>query len=117
MIHNVIIGLSVFGLATPNLIKPGFQLPEFCLIKCKILHVFRKLPVKIREKILDIMGVQPAELCREVHKIHIFTHIRWEMTGYHIRCRVKDNSFTWATPEMLRTTYALPTAFRIFLDE
>lgn len=65
----------------------------------------------------EALGVQPAELCREVHKIHIFTHIRWEMTGYHIRCRVKDNSFTWATPEMLRTTYALPTAFRIFLDE
>lgn len=62
-------------------------------------------------------GVQPAELCREVHKTHIFTHIRWEMTGYHILCRVKDNRFTWVTREEMENTYALPTAFRIFLEE
>lgn len=62
-------------------------------------------------------GVQPTELCREVHKTHIFTHIRWEMTGYHIQCRTRDSRFVWATPEALQTVYALPTAFRIFLEE
>lgn len=62
-------------------------------------------------------GAHPQELCREMHKTHIFTHIRWEMTGYHIQCSVKDNHFIWASPEDLQTTYALPTAFRIFLEE
>lgn len=62
-------------------------------------------------------GVQPTELCREVHKTHIFTHIRWEMTGYHILCKVKYSHFTWASREELENTYALPTAFRIFLEE
>lgn len=62
-------------------------------------------------------GVQPTELCREVHKTHVFTHIRWEMTGYHMLCNVRDNRFTWATREELENIYALPTAFRIFLEE
>ncbi len=61
-------------------------------------------------------GVKPLELLREVHKTHIFTHIRWDMVGYHILCGVKSDDFTWATLEQLQTTYALPTAFRIFLE-
>ena len=62
-------------------------------------------------------GVRPTELLRETHKTHIFTHIRWEMVGYHIRCREKSGNFIWATPEELQSAYALPTAFRIFLDD
>ncbi|HIU35861.1 MAG TPA: A/G-specific adenine glycosylase [Candidatus Fimenecus excrementigallinarum] len=65
----------------------------------------------------ESFGVKPIELLRETHKTHIFTHIRWEMVGYHIRCREKNGIFLWATPEELRSTYALPTAFRIFLDD
>lgn len=61
-------------------------------------------------------GVQPSELCREVHKSHIFTHIVWDMVGYHIRCSVKSDAFTWAYPSALAETYALPTAFRQFLE-
>lgn len=62
-------------------------------------------------------GVKPTELLKEVHKTHIFTHIIWDMVGYHIACSVKSKNFTWATAEELKTTYALPTAFRIFLEE
>ena len=39
------------------------------------------------------------------------------MVGYHILCSVKADGFIWATPQELETTYALPTAFRIFLEE
>ena len=63
------------------------------------------------------LGVRPTELLRETHKTHIFTHIRWEMVGYHIRCREKSGNFLWAAPEELQSAYALPTAFRIFLDD
>lgn len=65
----------------------------------------------------ESFGVKPIELLRETHKTHIFTHIRWEMVGYHIRCREKSGVFLWATPEELQSAYALPTAFRIFLDD
>ena len=65
----------------------------------------------------ESFGVKPIELLRETHKTHIFTHIRWEMVGYHIRCREKSEVFLWATPEELQSAYALPTAFRIFLDD
>lgn len=62
-------------------------------------------------------GVQPAELCREAHKTHIFTHLKWEMVCYHIKCAATAAPFTWATKEELNGLYALPTAFRIFLEE
>ena len=62
-------------------------------------------------------GAEPIELLKETHKVHIFTHIRWEMVGYHILCKEKCGRFLWATRKELESTYALPTAFRIFLDE
>ncbi|MGN0519437.1 MAG: A/G-specific adenine glycosylase [Candidatus Fimenecus sp.] len=67
-------------------------------------------------KTAESFGAKPVELTKEVHKTHIFTHIVWDMVGYHIRCSVKADSFIWATPQELQTTYALPTAFRIFLE-
>lgn len=68
-------------------------------------------------KVAEEFGLKPTELLKEVHKTHIFTHIIWDMVGYQISCSVKSNSFTWVTAEELHTTYALPTAFRIFLEE
>ena len=61
------------------------------------------------------MGVRPTELVSETHRTHIFTHIRWEMTGFCIRCAEMPPAFTWASPEELAGRYALPTAFRQFL--
>ena len=66
-------------------------------------------------KTAEAFGAKPLELQKEVHKTHIFTHIVWDMVGYHILCSVKADGFIWATPQELETTYALPTAFRIFL--
>lgn len=68
-------------------------------------------------KTAEAFGAKPLELQKEVHKTHIFTHIVWDMVGYHILCSVKADGFIWATPQELETTYALPTAFRIFLEE
>ena len=61
-------------------------------------------------------GVQPTELCRSLQRTHIFTHIRWEMVGYHILCARAAEGFTWASLQEIRERYALPTAFRQFLD-
>jgi len=62
------------------------------------------------------MGVRPLELVMELHREHIFTHIRWNMTAYRIRCGEAPERFTWASPGELREKYALPTAFRQFLE-
>ena len=64
----------------------------------------------------EALGLHPAELQRELHRVHIFTHVRWEMTGYVIRCREEAADFVWAGEAELRERYALPTAFRQFLD-
>lgn len=61
-------------------------------------------------------GTAPSEMVKELHKTHIFTHIKWEMTGYHIRCAAESAEFIWTAPEKLTEAYALPTAFRIFLE-
>ncbi|MBQ5390583.1 MAG: A/G-specific adenine glycosylase [Clostridia bacterium] len=61
-------------------------------------------------------GVRPTAIVRELHREHIFTHIRWDMVCYHLRCALQDDRFVWASPEALETRYALPTAFRKFLE-
>lgn len=61
-------------------------------------------------------GVQPVELCKQMHRVHIFTHIKWQMTCYHILCAERSPDFVWATEQEIQTTYALPTAFRMFFE-
>ena len=62
-------------------------------------------------------GCEPHDLLSVRQKKHIFTHITWEMTGFDLRCGREDPRFVWAAPENLEKEYALPTAFRQFLEE
>lgn len=62
-------------------------------------------------------GVCPTAILREIHRAHIFTHIRWEMTCFVIDCGAMPNCFTWAAAEEIGRRYALPTAYRQFLSE
>ena len=62
-------------------------------------------------------GCEPHDILSQRHKKHIFTHITWELEGFDITCGREDPRFVWATPEELQTKYALPTAFRQFLEE
>lgn len=39
------------------------------------------------------------------------------MTGYVLDCAERPERFTWADAAALAETYALPTAFRMFLEE
>ena len=64
----------------------------------------------------EAIGATPITILRELHREHIFTHIRWEMTCYHLRCLSQSDAFTWATEDDVAKTYALPTAFRKFLE-
>ena len=62
---------------------------------------------------LNLWGIEPEEILRSSDKIHIFTHIQWNMHGWYIRCS-NTNSFVWAKEHELDDVYALPTAFRQF---
>lgn len=79
-------------------------------------NVSGKMNVEQALHTADSFGVHPAELCRQFHRIHVFTHIKWEMTCYHILCTEKSSDFVWATAQEIQTSYALPTAFRICFE-
>ncbi len=63
------------------------------------------------------LGAKPYEVISRVEKQHIFTHIRWEMLGYTLLCRACPENFVWASEEEITEQYALPTAFRQFLEQ
>jgi A/G-specific adenine glycosylase len=58
-------------------------------------------------------GIHPTALTREVEKTHIFTHVEWQMRAFYIACAEPAPQFQWHEPKQV----ALPTAFRIFLDQ
>ncbi len=49
---------------------------------------------------------------------HIFTHVEWHMTGYLIEVGPSQaqEGLVWATAEEVRTRYALPSAFKAFME-
>ena len=62
-------------------------------------------------------GLHPRRILRSAERSHLFTHVEWKMRCWYLECAAQDDSFVWARPEELREVYALPTAFRMFLDE
>ena len=76
-------------------------------------HVPGTLDAEAALEQLNLWGIQPQELLRSSDKIHIFTHIQWNMHGWYIRCK-NTASFVWAKERELDDIYALPTAFRQF---
>lgn len=48
---------------------------------------------------------------------HIFSHVEWHMRGFRVECDRKCEGFLWVSPEELKTVYALPSAFRLFLRQ
>ncbi len=59
------------------------------------------------------LGAQPMELVRTVTRRHIFTHVEWELEGYEILCARQAEGLVYKTA----AEAALPTAFRILLDQ
>lgn len=62
-------------------------------------------------------GTHPVGIERTVRRKHIFTHVEWDMTGVWLQCAAKPEQFSWFTPDQLRQSVSLPTAYRQFLDE
>ncbi len=47
---------------------------------------------------------------------HIFTHVEWHMMGYLIEAEEFFPQFLWVTPEEMKQSYALPSAFKAFKE-
>ena len=62
------------------------------------------------------MGLQTADIRRVLERSHIFTHIRWDMTGYYLDVKAPSGNFVWMTAEEITEKAALPTAYRQFWD-
>ncbi len=98
------------------------------------LWEFPNLPgEKKRAEVLALCknaGLSPKSVRRMKAARHIFTHIEWQLTGWHIR-RADDAAqsgekraaygssplppLTWATSRELSEPYSIPTAFKAYM--
>ena len=62
-------------------------------------------------------GLRVRDIEKQVERIHIFTHIRWEMRGIYLETAETAGDFVWLTEEQIEKEAALPTAFRQFREE
>ena len=63
------------------------------------------------------MGIEPIAAAPCGDAVHIFTHVEWHMTGYAVECACMSPAFIWETPAEIRSSYAIPTAFRAFAEK
>ena len=63
----------------------------------------------------EAWGCEPGQLLMQLDRVHIFTHVQWNLRCYYITCREEPARFTWVSPERMDREIALPTAFRMFL--
>ena len=66
---------------------------------------------------LEQEGVLVRNIMRQWDKVHIFTHIRWNMRGLYLETAAQYPKYHWFTREQIETQAALPTAFRQFWEE
>ena len=61
-------------------------------------------------------GITPLSIvpCGEAE--HIFTHIEWHMVGYRVLLDMPVTGYVFETADAIRAAYAVPSAFRFFLD-
>ena len=70
---------------------------------------------EIRDWLSD-RGVSAAEITKIGKAKHIFTHLEWHMTGYFVRFAGNiEIDAIFASPDEIRTEYAIPSAFQFFL--
>jgi A/G-specific adenine glycosylase len=67
--------------------------------------------------VIEAWGLRPLQLLKKVQRQHIFTHIRWEMTGLYVEVKEPLGDFVWYTADEIEKQAALPTAFRQFWEE
>lgn len=80
-------------------------------------HEDRKMTRQQAMDFISDKGFCPVHIEREVPYTHIFTHVEWQMTAYYISCNYKKDTLKWIHRSEFENGYALPTAFRFFLEK
>lgn len=62
------------------------------------------------------LGYGPVSIEQQILYTHVFTHVEWRMVAYYISCRNQLSDMLWVNRKELVERYALPTAFRVFLE-
>lgn len=80
-------------------------------------HVDYQMNKKEALQYISEQGYEPVSLEKEIPYTHIFTHKEWRMTAYYISCRNRLPELTWVDLQEFETAYALPTAFKVFIEK
>lgn len=62
------------------------------------------------------LGYEPDQIEKSIPYTHIFSHVEWRMTAYYIRINKRLDNLNWIDLQALQSEYALPTAFRAFIE-
>ena len=81
------------------------------------LWEFPNIPGKLETNSLEEIVKDKNYIVRVLGESkHIFTHLEWHMTGYHIQLNQKpDKDYIWISAEELVGNYAIPTAFSAYV--
>lgn len=80
-------------------------------------NIAEQMDAKAAMNYLTSQGIHTSELLKEIKYKHIFTHIEWHMTAYYVMCKDMNQGLLWVPEDALWGDYALPTAFRVFVDK
>ncbi|MBQ4058939.1 MAG: A/G-specific adenine glycosylase [Lachnospiraceae bacterium] len=80
-------------------------------------HVDYKMNKEEALQYISEEGYGPFLLEKEIPYTHIFSHVEWRMTAYYISCRNQLSNLLWVKEAELKNRYALPTAFKTFLEK
>lgn len=60
-------------------------------------------------------GMESLEITAGEKAVHIFSHIEWQMSSFHIRLADPAPRYAWADRKELEEIYSLPSAYNAFL--
>lgn len=83
----------------------------------EFFHTEGKLTVDEAVQYVSDQGFEPVLLEKEIPYTHVFSHVEWRMTAYYIACHNKRKELVWVDRKDLEDRYALPTAFKVFLEK
>lgn len=67
------------------------------------------------EALAQMYRVPLAAVRRLPEAKHIFSHVEWRMRGFAVELQEKPaGDYLWVTPEEIRETYSLPSAFKAY---
>jgi A/G-specific adenine glycosylase len=69
------------------------------------------------DAMLNSWGIPGYDILPGGEAKHVFSHLEWHMKGFFIAVRDKKflTDWTWVSPEEIRRTYSIPTAFKGFM--